>query len=107
MIIAVLVRFNHVDQKARKIVGVGRSSDLIGHDLQRIVRLANVQHRLDEVLAVDAEDPGNAHDEVLVQISAYRKLAFELGLTVDVQRLVVLTVRFPWLRALSVEDVVR
>ena len=84
MIITVFIGFDHIHQQARQIIGVGRCADLIGYDFQGVMCLADVQHRLDEVLAVDAEYPCNPDDKILVQGLRNCKLAFQLRLSVNV-----------------------
>ncbi len=84
MIIPIFVGFDHIHQQARQIIGVGRCADLIGYDFQGVMCLADIQHRLDEVLAVDAEHPCNPDDKILVQGLRNCKLAFQLRLSVNV-----------------------
>ena len=107
MVVAVAVGLAHVDEEAGQVICIGRGSDLVVHDAHGVVGLADVQHCLNKVLAVDTEYPGDAHDEVFLQKAADGEFSLQLGLAVDVERRVVLVVGLPGALPLSVEDVVR
>ena len=70
------------------------------------MRLAKAQHRADEILAVDAEDPRDAHDEAAPEYRADGLLAHELRLSVDIRRSL-WSIRLIRLRAIPREDVIR
>ena len=69
--------------------------------------LAQIQHGFDEVLAIDAEYPGNPYNEIPFQSPGNRQLTGQLGLSVDVQRRIVLAVRLPRRLSLTVENIIR
>ena len=69
--------------------------------------LAHIDHGLNKVLAVQTEYPCNTNDEVLLQRVRHRQLTFQFGLAIDIQRLIVLTIRLPRLGSLSVKHIVR
>ena len=54
---AVLLRCDHIGEQRCKVMRVGRRADLIADDGETLVLLREIQHGLDEVLAVDAEHP--------------------------------------------------
>ena len=107
MIITVLVRFNHIDEKSAQVERVSRRTNLVVNDADRIVSLAHLEHRLDEVLAIEAEHPCNANNEILFKRPAHSEFALELGFSIDVERFVILAVRFPRRSATAVKHVVR
>ena len=107
MVIPVLVGLDHVHQQPRQVQGIGGRADLVAHHPQLVVGLAQLQHGLDEVLAVQAEHPGDPHDEILLQPGADGQLAAQLRLAVVVQGLIVLAVRLPGGLALPIEHIVR
>ena len=45
MIVAVFIGFDHINEQAGKVVGVGRCTDLVADDTQRSELPAKVQHR--------------------------------------------------------------
>ena len=107
MIISVLLRFDHIDKQTGKIESISWRADLIIDHTDGIVCLPDVNHRLDEVLTVQTENPGDADDEELVLVLRYRHLAFQLGLAVVVERCIVLIIGLPRPLALPVEYIVR
>ena len=84
----VLVRFNHIDEEAAQVKRVGRRTNLVIDNADGIVRLSHVQHRLDEVLAVEAEHPSDTHNEILFEGATHGEFALELGFAINVERLV-------------------
>ena len=106
MVVAVFVGFDHIDQEPGQVIGIGGSADLVVDDAYGVMVFASVEHRLDKVLAVDAEDPRNSDDEVFVEKGADCQLSFQFALSVDVERRIVLVVRLPGAFALTVKDVV-
>ena len=84
MIVAVFIGLNHINEQASKVVGVGRSTDLIADNAQGSELSAEIQHRFDEVFAVLSEYPCDTDDEIFIQGFADCELALELCLTVDV-----------------------
>ncbi|MNY60779.1 hypothetical protein D3C86_1973750 [compost metagenome] len=52
---------------------------LIGHHAQRLALAAQAQHGLDEIVAVRAEHPAGAHDEVAAAIGRQHHLAAQLA----------------------------
>ena len=107
MVVAVLLGLEHVHEQSCEVQCIGRCPDLIIDHAYSIVGLSDVQHGLDEVLSVEAEDPGDADDEILLEGAGHSLLTAKLRLTVVVERRIVLTVRLPRGLALTVEDVVR
>ena len=107
MISAVLLGLDHIREQHREIQGIGRRTDLVVDHAEFRVVLADTQHGLDKVVAVHAEDPGNADDEILTELLPHRFLAVELGHAVDVLRIEISAVRLPGCRALTGEDIVR
>ena len=57
MINTVFFRLDHVGEELGEVGRVRRRANLVIDDGQLVVRLGELQHRLDEVLAIDAEDP--------------------------------------------------
>ena len=106
MVIAVFFRFDHIHQQAGQIQGVGGRADLVTHHPQGIVFLAQSEHGFDKILSVFAKDPGDTDDEEFLQGVRHRLFALQFGLTIDIQRLVILAVGLPGHLALTVEDVV-
>ena len=86
MVDAVLLRHNHVGEQAREVARICRRADLVADDGKLLVRFGKAQHRLDEILAVFAEDPRDAHDEELFERFSRRLFAKKLRLAVDVAR---------------------
>ena len=68
--------------------------------------LADIQHCLDEVLAVHSKYPCYTHDKVLLKGICHCKLSVEFCLSVYVERCIILAVRLPWCGALSVKYIV-
>ncbi len=96
---------DQADDPVGEVPGVGGRADLVAHDQDLVLGRGEAQHRLDEVGAADAEEPGGADDEVALVGRRRRLLAGELGAAVgrERRRLVGLDVG----RALAaVEDVV-
>jgi hypothetical protein len=101
----VLDPLDQSDDPVGEVPGVGRRADLVADDGDLAAVLGQLQHRLDEVAAADAEEARGADDEVTLVGSGDRLLPGQLGATVgrERRRLVALDVR----RALgAVEDVV-
>ena len=88
------------------IIGIRRCADLVTDHPHSVVLFAHVQHGFDKVLAVLAEYPGNADNEILVQCTAYCEFTVQLCLSVDILRCVVLAVWLPWCCTLSIENIV-
>ena len=86
MVDAVLSRLDHVGEQAREIACVRRRADLVADNGKLLVRFGKAQHRLDEILAIFAEDPRDAHDEEFVDLFLRRLFAEKLRLAVDVAR---------------------
>ena len=107
MIIAVFFGFIHINQQPRQIVCVRRRADLIVDHANRVVGFPDIQHRLDEILSIQAEYPRDADDEILLKRPADRQLTLELGLPIDVQRPVIPAIRLPRFGSLSVKHVIR
>ena len=106
MVVAVLIGFAHIHQKPCQVETIGRRTDLVIDYPDFIMGLAHIDHGLNEILTVQTEHPCNTDDKVLLQRVRNRQLAFQLGLTVDVQGLIVLAVRLPRLRSLAIEHIV-
>ena len=106
MVIAVFFRFDHIDQQAGEVKGVGRRSDLVVDHANGIACLAGVDHGFDEVLPIEAKDPRDADDEIFFQNRADRQFSIQLALAIDVQRRIVFIVRLPGTLAAAVEDVI-
>src|SRR5574344_178297 len=106
MIVTKLISLPHINKKSREIISISRCTDLIRYNPHMIVSLSHVNHRLDEVLAVLSEYPRDSHNEEPVRSFGNSELSFKLGLTVIVDRRVILAVRRPWLVALAVENIV-
>ena len=68
--------------------------------------LAQIQHRLDEVLSIHAKYPGDPDNEIFLQILRDSQFSAKLRLAIDIQRLVGLAVRLPGLRSHSVKDII-
>ena len=69
--------------------------------------LTDIEHSLDEILAVLTEYPGNADDKIFFQRLRNGQFPFKLGLAINVEGLVILAVRLPRLRPLPVEHIIR
>ena len=106
MIVAVLLGLKHVHEQSCEVQCIGRCPDLIHDHAYSIVGLSDVQHGLDKVFSIEAEDPGDADDEILLEGPRDGLLTAELRLTIVVERRIILTVRLPRGLALTVEDVV-
>ena len=72
-----------------------------------VVRLSDVQHRFDKVLAVQAKDPRDTNNEVFGQQPAYGKLSGEFGSAIYVQGRVILVIRMPGTLSFAIEYIVR
>ena len=86
MVGAVLVGLHHRRQEHRQVPGVGGRTHLIVHHRELVVALGKLQHGADEVLAVVAKDPGNAHDEVFRHEFPDCFLSLQLGSAIDIHR---------------------
>ena len=86
MVDAELVGLDHVAQQARQVRRVGGTAELVAHHLHFGALAAQAQHGLHEVMAVQAEHPGRAHNEVPGHEAADGFLALSLGEAVDVLR---------------------
>ena len=106
MISAVLLCLDHIREQNRQIQRIGRRADLVVYYAELRVGRADAEHGLDKVVAVHAEDPGDADNEILVKLLPHRFLAVELGHAVDILRVEIAAVRLPGRRALSGEDIV-
>ena len=71
MIITVFFSFDHIYQKSCQVIGISRCTDLVIDYGESIMSFSEVDHGFDKVLAVLAEYPGNADNEILVQCTAY------------------------------------
>src|SRR5260370_18050499 len=69
------------------VAGAGRRADLVGDDPQDWALSGEPQHRLDEIAAVRAVDPGGAQDYVVGKSAAHGLIAGLLALTVNPQAL--------------------
>ena len=107
MISAVLFGLDHIREQHREIQGIGRRTDLIVDHTKFRVGLADAQHGLDKVIAVHAEDPGNADNKILAEMLSHRFFAVEFGHTVDILRIEIAAIRLPGCRALTGKDIVR
>src|SRR5260370_596186 len=65
------------------VAGAGRRADLVGDDPQDWALSGEPQHRLDEIAAVRAVDPGGAQDYVVGKSAAHGLIAGLLALTVN------------------------
>ena len=68
------------------IHGGGGAADLVGDHAERLTLDGEAHHRLQEIGAVNAVDPGGAQDRVSRVGGAHRGLAVGLGATVDAER---------------------
>ena len=76
-----------VDQRGREVAGVGRAAGLVVDHGDLVALGADAAHRVDEVLAVRAEDPGGANDRAAGPPAVgHRLLAGELGAPVGALR---------------------
>lgn len=107
VVIAVLLRFQHIHQQPGQVGGVGRRAHLIVDHPDGVVFFAETQHGFDKVLPVPSEYPSGTDNEILVQRIAHRQFPVQLGLAVNIQRVIVLTIRLPGGLALAVEHIVR
>ena len=106
VIVAVFLCLDHVYQKTCKVVGVGRSSDLVTDYGKLVMGFSQIYHGTDKVFAVFAEYPCNTYDKEFIYSAGYCQLTVKLGLTVYVLWSVVLAVRIPWCGSLAVKNVV-
>ena len=106
MIDSVLIGERHVNDQPCKIVRIGRRSDLVIHDPKSRVILCEIQHGLNKVLSVHAEDPGDSQNEELLYMFAHCDFPFRLRLSVDVERFVRI-LRLPGPCPVAVEYIVR
>ena len=77
---------DQADDAVGEVPGVGRRADLVADDQHLAVVGGEAQHRLDEVGAADAEEPGGADDEVALVGGRGRLLAGQLGAAVGGER---------------------
>ena len=106
MIVTVFIGLYHIYEQSRKVECVCRCTNLITYYCELVMCLANIQHCLDEVLAIYAKYPRYTHDKVLLKGICHCKLSVELCLPIYVERCIVLAVRLPWCGALSVKYIV-
>ena len=106
MIISVSVSFDHVDQKAGQVKGIGRRPDLIADDTKLIMVFSEIQHGFDIVLSVKAKDPCNPDDIIFFKNPGYRQFPLQFCLSVDIQGTVALEIRIPGRAALTVKNIV-
>lgn len=69
----------HGEDHIGDVERAGRASRLVGDDADLVARFGEAQHRLDEVLAEGAVDPGRAQDGVVVGGGRDRPFAGELA----------------------------
>ena len=103
VIVAVFLCLDHVYQKTCKVVGVGRSSDLVTDYGKLVMGFSQIYHGTDKVFAVFAEYPCNTYDKEFIYSAGYCQFTVKLGLTVYVLWSVVLAVRIPWCGSLAVK----
>ena len=60
-----------------------RASRLVGDDAEFLALRGEAQHRLHEILAEGAVDPGGAQDRVVLGLRRHGLLAQELGRAID------------------------
>ena len=77
---------DQADDAVGEVPGVGRRADLVADDQHLVLGRGEAQHRLDEVGAADAEEPGGADDEVALVGGRGRLLAGELAAAVGGER---------------------
>src|SRR3954452_24959199 len=75
------------EQADGEMTGVGGRADLVVDDDHRAAALPEPEHRLHEVAAVRAKEPGGAHDEALPVHQSRGALTAELGAPVGVDRI--------------------
>ena len=68
------------------IGGRGRATELVGDHRELVALTRQSQHRLQEILAVDAVYPRGAKDEVVRLRLAHARFAFGLGAAIDGER---------------------
>ena len=85
--------------------GPGRAADLVGDDADLVALVAEREHRVDEVAPAGAEQPGGAHDRVLVGGGGDLLLAGQLRATIGADRVHRVGLQ-PRLALGAVEDVV-
>ena len=107
MISAIFVGLYHIHQQPRQIGRIGRRAYLIVHHGHCAALLPQPEHGFDEVRAVHAEYPRDAHYEVFFGQLLYGELSLILHLPVDIERAAVRIVRLPRLISLAVENIVR
>ena len=105
MIDTVFIRQDHIHQKPCQIISIGRRSELVIHHCEMIMGLAQIQHGLDEVLAVDSEYPGDSYDKIFLQCLLYCQFSFVFGLSVYIQRMT-LVLWLPGSGALAVKHII-
>ena len=67
------------EDRVGNVERAGRTARLVGDDADLVARLGETQHRLDEVVAEGAVDPGRAQDGVVVRCRCDSPLAGELA----------------------------
>ncbi len=83
---AVLDPLDQPHEPVGEVPGVGGRADLVADDEDLVLVGREAQHRLDEVAAADAEQPGGADDEVALVGGGGRLLAGQLGAAVGGER---------------------
>ena len=84
MVDAVFLGGQHVADDAGQVFGIGGGADLVVDHTDLLFFLAQAEHGADEVMAVFAEGPAGAQDEVTGHEGADRILALDLAHAVDV-----------------------
>ena len=105
MVDAVVVAVEQPHEAGGEMTGVGGAADLVTDHDHLVLGVREPEHRVDEVTAVHAEEPGRANDEVTLVRSRRLLLAGELRLPVGRQRVGLVGLDVAVL-ARAVEDVV-
>ena len=80
---AEVVALGDLDERVGQVAGPRGAADLVGDDADLVALGAEAQHRVDEVAAAGAEDPGGPHDRVSRRGVGDLLLPAQLGQPVD------------------------
>ena len=92
---------------AGEVGSVGRSSDLVEHYFYLLLRLREMQHRLEEILAVRAVKPRGTEDEIVTTFFENGLFAAELGRTINARGRTFLVLAAGRVVGIATENVVR
>ena len=76
--------FNESDSCLSEVAGPGRTSLLVGYHRYLFLSLPESQHGIDEVLALEPEEPAGANEVEFVEKPQYIFLAKQLGASIGV-----------------------